>query len=269
MIEKLLGGVVMRKQGIKKCLLTIILVIFVVYGFPYRLKSNEMPRETFKENVKETIEVTYDAIKYEKDYVDVDIKIPVIKNLKDYKIQDEINRNFKKRAIDFKNDIENMAKDYKSECDKQGEECIKFVANSDYEVTYNNKGILSIPVIYYQYTGGAHGVYSKKTYNINLNTGEEIKIKSLFKENYNYKDIINNTIKEEINKNSKLYFKESFSSIDEHQDFYINEKGIVVYFQLYEIAPYSSGIPEFQIPFSKIKTGLNIDLVNDNPNSNN
>ncbi len=32
--------------------------------------------------------------------------------------------------------------------------------------------------------------------------------------------------------------------------FYCTDEGIVVYFQQYDIAPYSSGIPEFPLPYS-------------------
>ena len=42
-------------------------------------------------------------------------------------------------------------------------------------------------------------------------------------------------------KNVEQYFN------PEH--FYLKPAGLVVYFQQYEIAPYSSGIPEFTIPY--------------------
>ncbi|GAG31008.1 unnamed protein product, partial [marine sediment metagenome] len=41
-----------------------------------------------------------------------------------------------------------------------------------------------------------------------------------------------------------------FQSISEEQPFYLIEDGIVVYFGLYEIAPYTSGIRYFKIPYS-------------------
>ena len=38
-----------------------------------------------------------------------------------------------------------------------------------------------------------------------------------------------------------------FKSIEDKQKFYIQDDNIVVYFDLYDIAPYAAGIPEFKI----------------------
>ena len=62
----------------------------------------------------------------------------------------------------------------------------------------------------------------------------------MFKPGVDYKEIVNNFITEEINNNPEIYFKgdEGFKRISENQSFYIDEDGIVIYFGLYEIAPY-------------------------------
>ena len=41
-------------------------------------------------------------------------------------------------------------------------------------------------------------------------------------------------------------------SIEDKQKFYIQDDNIVVYFDLYDIAPYAAGIPEFIINVNKI-----------------
>src|SRR5699024_7795765 len=55
--------------------------------------------------------------------------------------------------------------------------------------------------------------------------------------------------------NEKMYFEgeEGFKSIKDDQSFYINEsKNLVIAFQMYDIAPRSSGYPEFEIPKENI-----------------
>ena len=55
-----------------------------------------------------------------------------------------------------------------------------------------------------------------------------------------------------------------FYSIKDNQKFYIQDKSIVIFFDLYEIAPYAAGIPEFPIDIEKIKDNLQnkyIDLL--------
>ena len=53
-----------------------------------------------------------------------------------------------------------------------------------------------------------------------------------------------------------------FKGVNENQAYYLNRDGIIVYFQQYEIAPYSSGIREFKIPYGELKEGLIYKLVN-------
>ncbi len=55
--------------------------------------------------------------------------------------------------------------------------------------------------------------------------------------------------------NEKMYFEgeEGFKSIKDDQSFYINEsKNLVIVFQMYDIAPRSSGYPEFEESQRKI-----------------
>ncbi|GAG64710.1 unnamed protein product [marine sediment metagenome] len=67
-----------------------------------------------------------------------------------------------------------------------------------------------------------------------------------------YLKIINQEIKRQIKLNPEAYFDDGvvFQSISEEQPFYLIEDGMVIYFGLYEIAPYSSGIRYFKISFS-------------------
>ncbi|MBP3906402.1 MAG: DUF3298 domain-containing protein, partial [Peptostreptococcaceae bacterium] len=132
----------------------------------------------------------------------------------------------------------------------------------NYKTTYNKNNILSIPLTMYEFTGGAHGLTNIKNFNYDLVTGKELKLEDLFKANSNYKEFINKHIEEEIVKQPEIYFQgqDGFSSIKDNQDFYISDEGIVIYFSLYDIAPYSSGIPMFTITWDEI-----IDYL-ENPN---
>ncbi len=118
-----------------------------------------------------------------------------------------------------------------------------------YKVT-NNSDVISFYIDYYQFSGGAHGVTTRMSYNIDNLTGNKIQLKDMFKDNYNYKDIINKEINRQISKDPDRYFsgKDGFNGIVDNQNFYVKNNTIVIYFGLYEIAPYASGISEFIIP---------------------
>ena len=103
----------------------------------------------------------------------------------------------------------------------------------------------------YEFTGGAHGMTYLDDYNYNLLTGDRLILKDMFKSGVNYDEIINNFIASEINNNPEI------KGISENQPFYIDEDGIVIYFGLYEIAPYYVGIPKFKLKFDEFSQYLN------------
>ena len=49
-----------------------------------------------------------------------------------------------------------------------------------------------------------------------------------------------------------------FMGIDKQQSFYIKDGHLVVYFGLYEIAPYVAGIQEFKLPLDSFGSNLRI-----------
>ena len=124
-------------------------------------------------------------------------------------------------------------------------------------MAYNQDGLLSITVDYYQFDGGAHGGTDRRPYNYDLTTGQELALQDLFKQGVKYMEIINREIRKQIAANPEGgYFTQpdmEFKTIADNQPFYLTDGGLVVYFGQYEIAPYAAGIPEFRLPFSLFK----------------
>jgi hypothetical protein len=126
----------------------------------------------------------------------------------------------------------------------------EFVVKVDFELK-NSEKILSIKFNYYQYTGGAHGNPYSLTHNIDLATGEDLKLID-FLERQNMKLAqVEEFIRTEIKKEPELYFQKEygFQSLDEDQCYYLEDGELVVYFQPYAVAPYSTGMPEFRIKY--------------------
>lgn len=123
-------------------------------------------------------------------------------------------------------------------------------------VTYNQSYILSLYYDQYIFTGGAHGNTVRYSNTWNLKTDSILMLKDFFPFNPGYKaDIItaiNTYIAKEKAAGRSDYFDEYKQNVTDEfneNNFYITPEGIVVYFQQYQIAPYSSGIPQFLIPF--------------------
>ena len=119
----------------------------------------------------------------------------------------------------------------------------------DFEVKLNQGGLLSLAIINYSFTGGAHGMTYFEYINVDLTSGHRIAFTDLFDSEVELEraaEIIDAKIKEEV----EHFFIDSFSVTDfqEDQGFYLQDTQAVICFGLYELAPYAHGIQEFAIP---------------------
>lgn len=127
----------------------------------------------------------------------------------------------------------------------------------DYTITYNQNSIVSLYSDEYIYSGGAHGSTVRSSQNWNINFAKQFSLESLFDNDCNYildilKDI-NNQIEQQIANGSNQYFENYCSLVLNTinlDNFYLNTGYITIFFQQYDIAPYSSGIPTFNIQYN-------------------
>ncbi|MEF9992682.1 MAG: DUF3298 and DUF4163 domain-containing protein [Romboutsia sp.] len=173
------------------------------------------------------------------------------------RILDNINQTIYKDISNFKNGVKKESQEYgveyKNVFSKLNEDYVKYQYEvyADYKVAYNKNNIISITVEKYEFTGGANGTTYLDAYNYNLVNGKKVKIRELFSDNVDYKKIIDKYISGEIKRNSDMYFEDVFKGINEDSKFCIDNDGLVVYFDMYEISPHSTGIPKFKLKFSE------------------
>lgn len=115
-----------------------------------------------------------------------------------------------------------------------------------FELKTNQRGVLSLSLLNYVFTGGAHGNTIQKSLTFDADTGRSYKLSELFKPGADYKKKLNALIEAQI-KARKLPLLTSYPGIAEEQDYYIADKALVIYFQLYELVPYAWGFPYFPI----------------------
>lgn len=235
-----------------------------VYFNPYKSNKEEstyefkIPFSIFKNKVKMVqtsnilANIDTQTITKNTKYINSIINIPIV--ITDNKeisknINDEITNNIMK----FFNESESQAKEYYKDLPEIEN---KFVANVDFDIKKNSDNTLSILIMYYKYAGGAHGYSENVSYNVDMRTGKFILINDLFKNGVDYKGVINEEIRKQIEdlikldpQNNGIY---EFKTIKENQKFYIQDNNLVIYFDLYDIAPYAAGIPEFIININKI-----------------
>ncbi|GLB61001.1 hypothetical protein NCCP133_31320 [Cytobacillus sp. NCCP-133] len=116
-----------------------------------------------------------------------------------------------------------------------------------YEIKNNQRDVLSLSLNNYVYHyHAAHGMTVIKSLTFDLQKGKQVALKDLFKSGSDYVKRISELIKVQI-KERDIPLLVDFTAIKPDQDFYMADKALVVYFQLYEITPYAYGFPMFPI----------------------
>lgn len=129
-----------------------------------------------------------------------------------------------------------------------------FEVVSGYLITYNYDDIISLYYDEYIYSGGAHGNTLRTSQTWKMKEQTLIDLADYFPKEPNYVskiiEDINLQIEQNI-KNGNNYYFENYccltSSKFRVENFYISNGNIIIYYQQYDIAPYSSGILNFLI----------------------
>jgi hypothetical protein len=205
-----------------------------------------------------TINVKTVTQKGKKPYIEYQINRPSFHNFSDSKFQNKLNSYYKNSTAKFKSKLEKEAQKYYKETEGSSTPFHPYVANVDYKVPLNKPPFLSLYVNYYQYTGGAHGLYTWKANTFDLNEKKLLHLDDLFQQEDKYKEIIRTEIVRQIKQNESIYFPDAVEKVTSTKKFhyFLEPDNLVIYFSLYEIAPYSSGIPQFRIPYTLLRDYL-------------
>ena len=175
------------------------------------------------------------------------LNYPIIKSDNEKNIINHINQRIYEDIIAFKSAIEDI-------------ESIKnnnlFCINTDYYITYNNNGIISIPIEFSQLDG---------LYNISYINSYKIDIKDVFNSEIDYMEIIAKKIDNKIKELSRElsidkyimvldYLKDIIFS--DNPTFYISKDGIVICFSSYELDSSISDLSTFKISFEEDRSYL-------------
>ncbi len=128
-----------------------------------------------------------------------------------------------------------------------------------FTMTYGERNVVSLYLDDYRFTGGAHGNTLRTSNTWNALTGQKIPLSALFRPGVNYQERILEVILHEVQRRAEEEPGTYDENVEElvvesfqEKNFYLTPEGIVIYYQQYEIAPYSTGIPTFLIPYGLV-----------------
>lgn len=191
--------------------------------------------------------VVYDYIyEYSSPEAVINAKVPQLYGFPDVKWQEELNQKMRQAVQDLADLVKGAAEEA-----KELEEifhAFPYAGVIEYHLKLNQGGLLSIEVVTYTFTGGAHGMTVCDYINVDLTTGRQLSFADLFdtdEELARAAGVINAKIAEQ----PEWYFIEQFTPglFEAEQGFYLTEDAVAICFPLYEIAPYAAGIQEFAV----------------------
>lgn len=198
--------------------------------------------------------------KSEDDFVKITIQIPKLKNTRDIDLENQFNNMIQDKVKAIVEDVKSMAQEAANDDMLHA----KYEVHISTEVKYQSRDFVSLVMYYYTFTGGAHGNTIIETYNLDLSTNKIITLKDIFNSNCDYETIIKEEILKQIEERMTDFFEESIEYVKNEniseRTFTISKDGLEIYYQDYEIAPHSSGLPVFKIDITKIRNCLKYNL---------
>lgn len=176
----------------------------------------------------------------------------------DLNILNNLNSTINSDVYTFKTGLLKEEQDYNNSAVKNALPKRNYKVLSNYAVTFNKNHIISIILSLMGFAGDYGPKYNYLyNYNIDLLSGNKITLKDVFIEKIDYIKVVSDYINYKISQNKDMYYKNTIVEISEDQAFYITDDGIIVYFDVDEIAPEEFGIPKFKIAFNKFAPYIN------------
>ncbi|MDO5665244.1 MAG: DUF3298 domain-containing protein [Bacteroidia bacterium] len=172
---------------------------------------------------------------------------------------------------DYKEDYKSLSNDYYDEKNRLPKDETPmwywYYMYHTNKIIFENDSLLSYAIEYSDYTGGAHGSHRITYINIDLDELVTVSEEDIFIPNYKKKltDIIISQLMDQHNVTAPdSLINIGFFNLDEvfpNNNFWLSDKGIHYSYNQYEIAPYSMGVIDVDIPYEKLSAILKPDNV--------
>lgn len=203
--------------------------------------------------------VTFRDYEYETDRNMADIKVPELKVdgvIEDSEVEDKLGRTAEEINAEIKKITDELIEEFEANLKEEMSYQDAVVSS---EVLATTQDYFTLKLMCYQ--GAGSGYEWNYYYTIDLNTGERLQLKDIFKEGADYITPISENIKEQMraqmSADENVYYwleneevgEWNFKTIKEETSFYLNENGnVVIGFDEGEVAPMYMGAVEFEIP---------------------
>ncbi len=217
----------------------------------------------FKDQTIEKTENANIAISYPKAEGDTPIAERINKTIENF-LANEINMSEKAaNNLTLDEAIKGFDQEYKTFKHDFSDSTQQWEALIESEVNYESEHIICIAVNSYLDTGGAHGNSHVNFLNFDKRTGNLLKREDIIADEDAFKSIAKSYFEKatkplsDDESEQDMFFGEAFQ-LPENIGF--NEEGVILLYNIYEIASYAQGVTEFVIPYKEATPFLKIQL---------
>ena len=195
----------------------------------------------------------------QKDNVSYSVRQPAVADDQGQVQDDVVNQQIQQAIDTYLADAQQRIEEYKEAYLATGGTEEEFLSRNiqvqvDYQVFSQTEDTLSFALYMDENWVNSYGIV--KYYNLDLQTGQPLTLQDLLGDNW--QSMVNEEIAAQIQQQGQegvpyLIDESTFSGVTDQTKFYINDQHqIVIVFDKYEIAPGSSGRPEFVLPFTPL-----------------
>lgn len=195
----------------------------------------------------------------QKDNVSYSVRQPAVADDQGQVQDDVVNQQIQQAIDSYLADAQQRIEEYKEAYLATGGTEEEFLSRNiqvqvDYQVFSQTEDTLSFALYMDENWVNSYGIV--KYYNLDLQTGQPLTLQDLLGDNW--QSMVNEEIAAQIQQQEQegvpyLIDESTFSGVTDQTKFYINDQHqIVIVFDKYEIAPGSSGRPEFVLPFTPL-----------------
>ena len=183
---------------------------------------------------------------------------PVIENPDENPMIDKINEEYKAFAEAFLKEAEGEMEDAQMLYEQMGKgDFTPYEHMLTYTVDTDRKGLLSVTNHEYYYKGGAHGTLLKTSRNFDLKSGTELKLSDILSGDSETEipqmiyDVFVKYFEEQVGEEFDAEWAQQLENEIENVRYYLTDDSLVLYFDVYSVAPYVFGTPSVAIPYQE------------------
>jgi len=226
-------------------------LIFLVFSCEDEETKITFSEKNFTTNQNKIVEINIpqaDGVEAVKNNINASIEAMVSASLN--LAEDSVAKN-----MSISESIDKFNSEYASFKSEFPESALEWEAQIDGEIMYQSEAVISVVITNYLNTGGAHGSLVVSFLNFDALTGQSLKNEQLFNDMNAFKTVAEDYFNDQIADKKELYFEPDNFVLPQNIGF--NETGVILLYNSYEVAPYSTGLTEFTIPFDDLVPYLN------------